>query len=218
MDRHCLNSIGVWGDGSCSELAQYIHCRNCPVHAAAAVALLESVPTDDYLSGWTSHVAKPKQISERGPQSVVIFRVDTEWLALPTPVVDEVTRLLPVHSLPHRRRDIVLGLANVRGELVPCVSLGGILGLQQADASDAEVDRAVCQRFLVIRGAGVRAVCPVHEVHGTHRFHQRDLKDVPATLAKATTRYSAKLLSWSDRSVGVLDDESLFSSLKRSLA
>ena len=31
----CWNRIGVLGDGSCPRLAEHIHCRNCPVHAAA---------------------------------------------------------------------------------------------------------------------------------------------------------------------------------------
>ena len=37
----CWNKIGVRGDSSCRELEEHVHCRNCPVHAAAAVALLD---------------------------------------------------------------------------------------------------------------------------------------------------------------------------------
>jgi len=214
----CWNSIGVRGNRSCPQLEQYIHCRNCPVHAAAAVALLENAPPDDYLAGWTTHLAKPEQTAERDAQSVIIFRVGAEWLALPTPVVEEVTHLLPIHSLPHRRRDVVLGVTNVRGELVICVSLGRILGLEESAVPDPAARRAARQRFLVIRGDAVRAACPVHDVHGIHHFPLRDLKDVPATLAMATTPHSKKLLPWRDHSVGVLDAQSLFVTVKRSLA
>ena len=34
----CWNKIGVSGDLSCPELNTHIHCRNCPVFAAAARA------------------------------------------------------------------------------------------------------------------------------------------------------------------------------------
>ena len=34
-----------------------------------------------------------------------------------------------IHSLPHRRQGIVLGLVNVRGELLICVSLARLLGI-----------------------------------------------------------------------------------------
>ena len=88
--------------------------------------------------------------------------------------------------------------------------------LQAADPIEAVRMRAT--RLLVIRRDQVRAVCPVDEVHGIHRFHPRELKEVPATVARATSTYSKALLSWRDRSVGLLDDELLFHSVKRSVA
>jgi len=75
----------------------------------------------------------------------------------------------------------------------------------------------VYQRLLVIRREDVRVVCPVDEVHGIHRVHLRELKDVPATVANATVSYSTALVSWRERSVGILDDQLVFYSLKRSL-
>jgi Magnesium chelatase, subunit ChlI len=36
----CWNQIGVFGDGTCPELAKVIHCRNCPVYAAGGRSLL----------------------------------------------------------------------------------------------------------------------------------------------------------------------------------
>jgi len=215
----CWNRIGVRGDGSCPDLARYVHCRNCPVHAAGAIALLERAPQDDYVAAWTQHMAAADTPVDRGAESIVIFRVGAEWLGLPTAVVGEVTRMVPVHSLPHRRRDVVLGVANVRGKLTPCVSLEGMLGVTPSSTGSAQpAPRSERQRLLVLGGDGIRVVCPVDEVHGVHRVHQRDLRDVPATLARATTKYSARLLSWQGRSVGVLDAPTLFSSLKRSLA
>lgn len=40
----CWNRIGVRGDGSCPRLAGYIHCRNCPVHDAAAACWTANNP------------------------------------------------------------------------------------------------------------------------------------------------------------------------------
>ena len=174
-------------------------------------------PAED-LARWTSHFAQPKHVKALDTQSIVIFRVGQEWLALPTPCVTEVSNLLPIHSLPHRSSGTILGLASVRGELLVCVSLGHMLGLEPSEGADLNVRRTAHQRVLVIRRAQVRAVCPVDEVHGIHRLHPRELKDVPATVARATATYSKALLSWRDHSVGLLDDELLFHSLKRSAA
>src|SRR2546422_1979826 len=38
--------------------------------------------------------------------------------------IAEVAERRVIHSLPHRRTGIVLGVVNVRGELLVCVSLG----------------------------------------------------------------------------------------------
>jgi chemotaxis-related protein WspD len=213
----CWNRIGVHGDGSCPELKQHIHCRNCPVYSAAAADLLDGDPPANYLAEWTSHFAEPKRTEEIATWSVVIFRVGAEWLALPTSVVMEVANLVPVHSLPHRQNDAVLGLASVRGELLVCVSLGQIVGVEPPLAASRERRSTVYQRLLVLRREDVRVVCPVDEVHGIHRVLLEELKDLPITVAKAAVTYSTALLSWHEQSVGILDDQLLFYSLKRSL-
>jgi len=213
----CWNRIGVRGDGSCPELKQHIHCRNCPVYSAGAAELLDGEVPANYLAEWTSHLAQPKPASEIETRSVVIFRIASEWLALPTSVVMEVANLLPVHSLPHRPNGAVLGLASVRGELLVCVSLGQVVGVEPLAVTSGRRG-TVYQRLLVIRRDDVRVVCPVDEVHGIHRVLSRELKDVPTTVAKAAVTYSTALLSWRGHSVGILDDQLLFYSLKRSLA
>ncbi|PYQ96859.1 MAG: chemotaxis protein [Acidobacteria bacterium] len=213
----CWNRIGVRGDRSCPELEQHIHCRNCPVYSAGAAELLDGDPPPDYLAERTTHFAQPAHIVGVQRRSVVVFRVASEWLSLATSVVAEVANLLPIHSLPHRQNGVVLGLASVRGELLVCLSLGQVLGVESLPPAPREPRSTVYQRLLVIRRDAVRVVCPVDEVHGIHHFQQRDLKEVPTTVARATVAYSTALLSWRGRSVGVLDDELVFYTLARSL-
>ena len=45
-----------------------------------------------------------------------------------------------IHSLPHQRSRALLGVANVRGALVACLSLVELLGLD----SDAQVSPPAC--------------------------------------------------------------------------
>lgn len=213
----CWNTIGVHGDGSCQELTQHIHCRNCPVYSDAAADLLDGDLPANYLAEWTRLVAEPKRAEEIATRSVVIFRVGSELLALPTSVVTEVANLAPLHSLPHRRSRAVLGLASVRGELMACVSLGQIVGVEPPAAASRERRSTVYQRLLVIRREDVRVVCPVDEVHGIHHVRPGELHDAPSTVVKATGTYATALLSWHERLVGILDDQLLFYSLKRSL-
>ena len=128
----------------------------------------------------------------------------------------EVTERRAIHSLPHRRNGIVLGLTNVRGELLVCISLEILLGL------DAGTPPALSDeprgRLVVAEWQGSLVTFPVNEVHGVHRFHPQDLQEVPATIARADHGLTQSILTWKDRKVGCLDEESLFSTINRSLS
>jgi chemotaxis-related protein WspD len=218
MIDNCWTRIGVRGDRSCPELERHIHCRNCPVYASAAVDVLRRTLPDDSLAERTNHFAQPKVREESAADSVVIFRVGSEWLALPTSVVKEVVHLRPVHSLPHRRSGTVLGVTNVRGELMTSVSLCLLLGLTSLPERTSDTSRHVYARLLVLRHDDVRVACPADDVYGVHRFQAATLKDVPATLAAASARYSKGLLPWNRSSVSVLDEQLLFYTLRRCVA
>jgi chemotaxis-related protein WspD len=212
----CWNRIGVRGDRSCPELHTHVHCRNCPVQRAVGAELLSHPVPPDYATTWTEHVSRPVQQTDGDTASSVIFRVGAEWLALPSVAIQEVATLRPVHRVPHRTSGSLLGVVNVRGELLICVSLARVLGLE-SDATSVSAS-ASGSRLLVIRRKDLRAACPVDAVHGVHRYAPASLSAVPATLAKAGTRYSRALLAWREQTVGVLDEELLFSALKRGMA
>ena len=217
----CWNRIGVRGDGSCPELRQHVHCRNCPVYAAAAAQLLDADAPVGYYAERSAHIAQVPTAGDEETRSVVIFRVASEWLAVPTAVVIEITNVLPIHSLPHTTNVVVLGLVSVRGELLVCVSLREVVGAEPSftapSAASLGNDGAAGARLLVLRREGVRVAAAVDEVHGIHRFSPAELKPLPATVAKGTGTYSTSVLAWRGHSVGTLDDQLLFYRVKRSL-
>jgi chemotaxis-related protein WspD len=214
----CWNKIGVRGDASCPELEKYTHCRNCPVYAAAAVELLDRELPANHLDDWTRQIARSKTATEGKTQSIVVFRLGAEWLALPTTVFKEIVGIRPIHSLPHRRSEIVLGLANIRGELLVCISLHQVLRISETAEPNRENSRVDTSRMLFIQHDGHRAVCPADEVYGVQRFSPQELMAVPATLAKATTTYTKAVLSWRKQTVGLLDEHLLFHAMNRGLA
>lgn len=223
MDRaavnDCWNRIGVRGDRSCPELLQHVHCRNCPVFSAAARGLLDAPLPDDSLALATAHFALPAQTAA-DTFSVVVFRVHAEWFAIRTAACLEVADLRPIHSLPHRREGAVLGLTNVRGELLICISLATLLKVAVSPETATSKTRrgAVAQRLLVARAERGAVVFPVDEIYGVERFRSRDRKDIPATVAQAQATYTQALLSLGERTVGLLDERRLFDTVERSLA
>jgi len=212
----CWNKIGVRGDGSCRELDKHVHCRNCPTYAAAASVLLDRDLPPAYLDEWTQHFSRERRVEELDTEAIVVFRIGDEWLGLPAAVFSEFVDTRAVHSLPHRRNGVLLGLTNVRGELLVCVSLAKVLGI--AKETQKPRQHAVYGRLVVIRDQDSRMVFPVDEVHGIHRFHPGDLTEVPATVAKATATHTKAMLPWENRAIGCLDEQLLFYTLNRSLA
>ncbi len=230
----CWSTIGVEGNHTCPELLRHIHCHNCPVFSAAATQFLDRPGPPEYRREWTAHFARETKLAAPPKTSAVIFRIGPEWLALPTQAFQEVAEGLrtktygpdaglrtrdpgssttgfKLHTLPHRRNGLVLGLVNVRGELLLCASLGRLLGLEvgaestvrspQASVSPAgnparqsvetqspgpgtpAAGRLRFDRLLVADWDGQRFAFPVDEVHGVHRFHSEDLHEPPATVA-----------------------------------
>lgn len=214
--EECWNRIGVHGDGTCPELARHVHCRNCPVHARAGAWLLNRDIPSDYRRQWTGHYARAKHRAAAWDTSVIIFRLGSEWFALDTTLLQEIAEHRPMHSLPHRRMGIVLGLVNVRGELLLLVALSRLL--QPGNAVPEISLQRHFHRLLVIGTDANRFAFPVDEVHGVHRFNQEDLEPPPVTMAQAGRSFTRGLLRWRQHTVGCLDADALFFHLNRSLA
>ncbi|AMP09786.1 cheW-like domain protein [Collimonas arenae] len=208
----CWNRIGVRGDGSCTQLALHIDCRNCPVHARAAAELLDRLQTDD-LSYNGEQQAEDEQQDGASLKSLLLFRIGEEWLALPTVLFEEVTELRPVHGLPHQKNATVLGIANIRGELVTCVSLAAMLGVDNKRTQTTETTT----RLLVVQRHGHATAFSADEVYGTLRVATAAHQSVPTTLPRGAGHFTRAVIQWNDHSVGLLDEELLFHTLDRSL-
>ncbi|CAG8866097.1 hypothetical protein PS627_01883 [Pseudomonas fluorescens] len=202
----CWNRIGVHGNKQCPLLEQHIHCRNCEVHAAAATRLL-----DRYALLQDEQAEAPER-EEGGPRrSMLLFRLGEEWLALATACLAEIAPLQPVHSLPHQRSRVLQGVANVRGALVPCLSLADLLG-QERLAKTGEGPRVI-PRMLILAAEGGAVVLPVDEVDGIHGLDPARLE-----VEQKAAQFTAAVLQWRGRSVRVLDERQLLSAVNRSLS
>jgi len=210
----CWNTIGVEGNGTCRELVRYVHCRNCPVYAAAGRQLLNRPLTPEYRVEQTLHYATRKNLTTPARLSVLLFRLESECFALPAEVLQEVAERRPQHSLPHRARTIAQGIVNVRGELLVCASLARLLGVP----GTTRRRRDDPDRLLVASWNGQRTAFPVDEVFGIHRFHRDEVREAPSTVARSTLTYTRGVLVWRERVVGLLHADSLFAALNRSLS
>ena len=186
---------------------------------ASVARLLDREATEESLRESTAQIAAAKNVTELGTRSVIIFRIEAEWFALPTGVFQEIGDRSPVRTLPGHHGGILSGLVNVRGELLLCVALGTVLGVDKAAAAQGPRNPASSERLMICRRNEGRLVFQVSEVYGLHRYHPRELRNAPATLARAAEGiYTLGVVRWKDKIVGCLDDELLFYTLNKSLA
>src|SRR3954463_2184704 len=134
----CWNRIVFRGDRSCPERVAVTPCQNCPVFAAAGRRFLDAPSPPGYLEEWTERLAAPIEEIAADREGALVFRLADEWLALPVPVLVEVTTLRPVHRVPHRA-GLLAGGGSIRGGLYLCAHLGKLLG---ADRKSTAPDMA----------------------------------------------------------------------------
>ncbi len=97
--------------------------------------------------------------------TLIIFKILDELIGLDIKKVREVTELPAVVSVP-RAPEFLLGLANIRGEVIPIISLRRRLGLSGDE---------ICNLSLVVeedeRIAGLR----VDELVGTKKINEKNI-------------------------------------------
>ena len=210
----CWNRIGVFGDKRCERLERHIHCRNCEVYGAAAIALLDRYGSslerdaDDYGQG-----EEQEPVGEQ--RSLLIFRLGEQWLAIATRSLAELMPVSPIHSLPHRKSTGLLGVTNVRGTLVACLSLSELLDLETDDGRQS--GQRVIPRMLILESGSGPLVVPVDEVSGIQKIPLARISNAKQDGKRTISRFTAGVLQWQEQSITLLDDEQLLQTMIGSL-
>ena len=183
------------------------------LEAARGVHLLDRPIPEDYQQEWTERIAAAQESEAAGTVSVILFRLNLEWLALPTRIFQEAVESYTIRSVPHHRNGTLLGLVNVRGELLLCLDLARLLG---PAGNSLATDVPTRQQLLVLNWPGNRIAFPVNEVGGVYRYHPAEMVETPATVARAAGSVTLGVLHAQHRTVGCLDDVALLAAVSRS--
>jgi chemotaxis-related protein WspD len=177
------------------------------------------VPPEDEHSRDRPHVPAGETGMEAADSvSLVVFRLGTQWLALSTQVVKEVTEMLTIRSIPQRTTEVLLGLVNLRGELQLCISLKGILGLDNAYVRGRDDGQPRTARLMVIEKEGDGWIFPADEVLGVFPFAPGEVHELPSTPTEGGVPARKGMVYWQERAVSYLDETVLFDTLKRRIS
>ncbi|MEM9006408.1 MAG: chemotaxis protein CheW [Cyanobacteria bacterium P01_F01_bin.86] len=226
MQDTCWNQIGVRGDRSCPKLQDVIHCQNCPVYGQSGRGLLERSAPDGYIAEWTELLAQPRQqqdTEQTNAVSVTIFRLGSEWMALPADIFSQVLSPNPVHTLPHYSARILRGIVNVRGQLLLCVSLHELLGVTEqaptsaitATPSSTHKTSRGYSRLVVIEQQSHIWAFEVDELYGLQRCLPKEFSNSPTLASQTLESFTQNILHWREKSVSYLDSDHLFEALQQ---
>jgi len=165
----------------------------------------------DVLAEWTAQAARPKDEPGGLRIPALLVRAGNEWVALPSEVVDQALPVGPIHAVPYLSNAVFLGLANVDGELLPCVSLAELLGAEPSLLSARP-------RLVVVRLEEGRFALLVEETPGMRGYEPAALVPPPDTLARAPHPVVTGMAAFGERLAGVADAVLLGRALARSLA
>jgi chemotaxis-related protein WspD len=197
-----------------------MHCRNCSVFSTAGQELFERETPPELLDEWTRQLAETNDDTVAETLSVLVFRIGAEWLALDTQRAVELVEPRSIHRVPHRTDRLLLGLANIRGELLLCISLHELL---QIDAPDGDatphstLSSRPKQRLLVAEHDQNHWAFPVDEAEGVVRIPTIAMEDLPHTVQRSPRYYSQALLSHAGKRIGMLSGTRLFEALERTI-
>lgn len=198
LDR-CWNQVGVGGDASCPRLAEVGHCRNCEEYARAGRKLLEREASPALRQQWSRLLGEAKPSVALHGESVIVFQVGEEYLALSTKLLERVVETRTVHAVPSRTGAVFRGLVNVDGELVPCFSAAAAL---QVEVSESLASPG---RLLILRDGESRLACSVGQVIGVLRLSPEDLETPPVTLAHNQRAFTTSVFFAKEKLAGLLD-------------
>lgn len=171
----CWNKTGTWGKETprCERLVVVGHCSKCEVYRGAGRILLQRPAPRGYLEEWREFLAA-RLVS--GPPSgyfFVLFEISAQLYALPTFSLEQVTDRAPIRSLPHNRRPALLGVVNVRGDVLPCVDLAALLHPASSNSDRSPVSY---RRLIVAKPGTARWVLPAEQVVGLQRLEPEQLR------------------------------------------
>lgn len=177
--------------------------------------LLERPVNEDYKRDWTDLLTKSTMnVEGEGALSVVIFRLSQEWLALPTIFFQEVVQKRPIHRIPHRINPILLGVMNLEGTLQLCVNLHALLEIHSSSEQSSTQASSYEQMIALVKKRELW-VFPVDEIEGIDLWNLSLMENIPVTVSKSKSNYLKGIMNKHNRSIGLLDEELLFYSLRR---
>ena len=130
----------------------------------------------------------------------VIFKLGQEEYGLDILIVNAIESYAGVVPVPNSP-DYILGMLNLRGEVIPVFSLRVKFGLPEVETSTEQLIVTKTNDMMV--GFKVDAICGIVE------FDEKELNDVPMIVRSENTKYAKKVANKDNKMIILLDHEGI---------
>lgn len=184
------------------------------INQSNAIKLLDKTPNSTYVQEWTDILSHERgSVHLKAVQSILLFKIGNECLALKTSVVKEVIGMRLIRVIPHLTDGILNGIINLRGQLALCIALEKVLQIDTPSIDNSNNT----SKMISIGLNDSNWVFIADEVFGIHLIYEGDITNTPVTVAKSTANYLKGIISIENKTASLLDEELLFYSLEKRL-
>lgn len=148
-------------------------------------------------------------------ESLFVFRIDNFWMALPTGSIKEVTEIGPVHKIPGRTTDTILGITNVDGVLHLAFSLKALAQFPKFTEKENTLSQQVYPRAILFGFEKNDFVFSVDEVYGTTHIRENEFIPPAGDLPQSLTPFVNNAFIFKEKPVTLLSDERILESLNK---
>ncbi len=206
--KKCWNDIGVFGLAICDDLNIYGHCRHCPKYSEGGRSLLDREIPGGLIDEWTEKLTKGKKELADSYQSLVVFKINGELLAMPSSGFQEIISVRQVHTVPFRSDKVFRGLVNVNGELLLCINSAGFFGF-----NNIPEEKNPNPVMAVLKNDQERYVFEVDSIVGVVQIYPASITNAPSTVGKSPKAFTRGIFKLKENDVGIIDEVKLFSEL-----
>ena len=164
-DKRCWSKNGLWGDCSCTQLKDVLHCRNCKNFGNKTITDLSEKQLIDF-----PRIDIVENLQNEELHSYFLFKCANSFFALSPQFVGEVTPPTEVHRIPHRTGNSVEGVSNINGELVLVIDIYNTFNLPKT--------RGVAGLMVLCKVGNEKMAFKTDSVLGMRKIEVSKIKDV----------------------------------------
>lgn len=130
--------------------------------------LLDRKADPKYLQTWADLIGKKPLQEPASSGSQLVFNLGGKWFGLAISFIKEIAPKTIIHKIPHRCHSACFGLINLKGNLIPCLSLEKLLQMPE----EGEIDEPDIFRFVCFQKENDSWAFPVHRIAGIYPLNQ----------------------------------------------